>query len=197
LERVNSPDAADVMKIIAVVLLFCLLAAAGCAQRKAPNTATPRGADMPADEQDSLNRQISILIDADALHRICARTAHDEAASESILGIADKRDSQRRLLQEYVLNAGGSPDEFGEALGVGHRVFMRARTVFEPDKKVAIEEVLRGEYYILKIAGGMDKELAGIRRSSGLEDMMKDVQGDIDRLETMLRESGWPEFGPH
>jgi hypothetical protein len=43
----------------------------------------------------------------------------------------------------------------------------------------------------------MDERLIRPGGADGVDEMMFDVKGDISRLETMLSESGWPEFGPH
>lgn len=180
---------------IALATLIGMAPVAGCAKRAAPTIVAPLDTRFARADEKSLNRFISILIDADALYRMCAEKSKNRDTRELILLVARKRNDQRRKLQEYIVKAGGSPDEYGEALGTGHRMFMEVRMLFEPSKKVAIEEVLRGEYYILKVGDKMGE--APAIQAAGVDDVIQDVRRDVPRLETMLQENGWPQFGPH
>lgn len=135
-------------------------------------------------EIDALNGIISILIDAEEIYSQAADMPDDNEDVRMILAdLAVERENQTIALQKRVRALGGEPDEFGEAVGTTHRAFAQLRTIVDNDTEVAIEEVLRGERYIVDEIG---KLLTGDITPEGeliLETLRNEVYLDIQRLE--------------
>ena len=109
----------------------------------------------------------------------------NEMVRSVLKDLASEREAQMIALQQRVESIGGEADQFGEAVGTGHRVFAQVRTVFDDDTEVAIEEVLRGERYIFDEIG---KTLEGDISAEGetiLESLRDKVYADIKRLEDL------------
>ncbi|MBC7769395.1 MAG: PA2169 family four-helix-bundle protein [Phycisphaerales bacterium] len=90
-----------------------------------------------------------ILIDASALYGAAAEQAQDETYARQLSGLSDARQSMTNLFQARVARLGGDPAESGQALGTAHRMFMDARMLGDDDTKVAVQEALRGENYLV------------------------------------------------
>ena len=137
-------------------------------------------------EIDALNGIISILIDARAIYDQASDMPDDNEMVRSVIkDLASEREAQLIALQQRVESIGGEADQFGEAVGTGHRAFAQVRTVFDDDTEVAIEEVLRGERYIVDEIG---KTLVGDISAEGetiLEALRDEVYADIKRLEDL------------
>lgn len=170
---------------------FVALGLAACASGTPPpqEQAKPTAelSKTEAGEVAALNRLVSILIDANTLYHEAAEIPDEPGISPLIEEIAIKRDRQREELQKIVMQIGGTPDKMGEALGTGHRAFMRSRALMENDSKVAIEEVLRGEYYIIEVVDGCIETDATDASMSWLQGLRSDTQADITRLESLLK----------
>ena len=139
-----------------------------------------------AAEIEALNHIISILIDAEALYADAANIPDSNEQVRDILAqYAIRRGDQAIELQERVAALGGTADEWGEAIGTTHRALTQFRTLFDNDTEVAIEEVLRGERYIVDEIG---EALTGDLTPQGeiiLEALRVQVVADIERLETL------------
>lgn len=137
-------------------------------------------------EIDALNGIISILIDARAIYEQASDMPDDNETVRLVLkDLASERETQMITLQQRVESIGGEADQFGEAVGTGHRIFAQIRTAFDNDTEVAIEEVLRGERYIVDEIG---KTLEGDISEEGeaiLETLRDKVYADIKRLEDL------------
>ena len=137
-------------------------------------------------EIDAMNKITSILIDAEAIYTQASDMPDkNEGVRLFLKDLAAERESQTVALQQRVLALGGEPDQFGEAVGTTHRAFASLRTLFDNDTEVAIEEVLRGERYIVEKIG---KVLEGDISEEGetiLETLRADVMADITRLEDL------------
>ena len=131
---------------------------------------------------------VSILIDASALYKEAATIPDNEPAiSQHLELLAAERDQQREYLQARVVALGGKADTMGEALGTGHRAFTLLRTAVDNDTEVAIEEVLRGERYIVEEIGKI--QTTGLTPDSVelLNSLRENVQDDIVTLEALDR----------
>lgn len=137
-------------------------------------------------EINALNEITSILIDAEAIYMQASDMPDkNEGVRVFLKDLAAERESQTVALQQRVMTLGGEPDQFGEAIGTTHRAFASLRTLFDNDTEVAIEEVLRGERYIVEEIG---KVLEGDISEEGeaiLEALRADVMDDIVRLEDL------------
>lgn len=135
-------------------------------------------------EINEMNKIVSVLIDAEALYTDAAEIPDNEDGVRNWLDdLAAERAAQREALQARVALLGGEADEFGEATGTTHRVFTQIRTAFSDDTEVAVEEVLRGERYIVEQIG---EALTGDLTPEGeqiLIDLRADIEADIEMLE--------------
>lgn len=182
-----------------IVIGFCAaLMLTGCAR------GTMDTKDAPASEQtaerneiETLNRMVSILIDANTLYHEAANIPDEPGIAEPIRTLATKRDRQRGELQKLIMTLGGKPDTFGEALGTAHRSWTQGRTVMESDTKVAIQEVLRGEYYIIEVIDGChDVPLSEVSRN-WLNALRSDTEAEIEILQSLLTDKGFRRFDPN
>lgn len=146
-------------------------------------------ADAREEEVEMLNDVTSIFIDAEALYGDAAKLPdNDETVRMIISEIAQERSAQRADLQSYVSQLGGEPDSMGEALGAGHRVFTQMRTAFSNDSAVALQEVLRGERYIVDEIGKVLEKgdnLSGVSIEK-LNLIRANVMEDIREIETFM-----------
>lgn len=137
-------------------------------------------------EINALNGIVSILIDARAIYEQASDMPDDNEMVRAVLkDLASERETQMITLQQRVESIGGEADQFGEAVGTSHRVFAQIRTAFDNDTEVAVEEVLRGERYIVDEIG---KTLEGDISEEGeaiLEALRDKVYADIKRLEDL------------
>ncbi len=146
-------------------------------------------AEAREEEVEMLNDVTSVFIDAEALYGDAAKLPdNDDQVRMIITQIAQERAAQRADLQEYVSQLGGEPDSMGEALGAGHRVFTQMRTAFSNDSAVALQEVLRGEHYIVdEIGKALEKgdNLSGVSIEK-LNLIRANVMEDIREIETFM-----------
>lgn len=178
--------------------LCAALILAGCARGTIDKQAEP-ASEQTAErsEIETLNRMVSILIDANTLYHEAANIPDEPGIAEPIRTLATKRDRQRGELQKIIMTLGGKPDTFGEALGTAHRSWTQGRTVMENDTKVAIQEVLRGEYYIIEIIDGChDVPLSQVSRN-WLDALHSDTEADIEILQSLLTDKGFRRFDPN
>ncbi|MFC7291889.1 PA2169 family four-helix-bundle protein [Hirschia litorea] len=146
-------------------------------------------ADAREEEVEMLNDVTSIFIDAEALYGDASKLPdNDDQVRMIITEIAQERAAQRADLQAYVNELGGEPDSMGEALGAGHRAFTQMRTAFSNDSAVALEEVLRGERYIVDEIGKVLQKgdnLSGVSIEK-LNMIRANVMEDIREIETYM-----------
>ncbi|MAK61555.1 MAG: hypothetical protein CMK09_11285 [Ponticaulis sp.] len=148
----------------------------------------PDVAPASAAEIERLNDLVSVYIDAEALYTEAAELPDNQPmVREELAKLAEERSKQREYLQARVAKLGGEPDTAGEALGTTHRVFTEMRTVFSEDSEAAIEEVLRGERYIVE-------EISEFMTTSPTEDTVEllvilrdDAEIHIEELEKLDR----------
>ena len=186
------------MRILGALVISVALALSGCARGKIEDSGTSESTlSAQRDEIRTLNRMVSILIDANTLYHEAANIPDEPGIAPPIRSLADKRDRQRAELQDIVLNLGGRPDTYGEALGTAHRSWTQARTAMESDTKVAIQEVLRGEYYIIEIIDECHQVRLSDVSAEWLSDLRADVETDIEILQELLISSGFSRFDPN
>ncbi len=139
------------------------------------------------EEIGEMNEVASILIDAEELYSDASKLPDsDTPVREHLMELSKERAQQREEIQQFVASKGAEADTYGEALGTGHRAFTQMRTAFENDKVVAVEEVLRGEKYIVdQINERIDsKEIASEDAVTLLKDIRAEVEASIAELET-------------
>lgn len=180
---------------IRTLLAATALATAGVTACATSQPEPMRAADAPElapqtkAEISALNDLASIFIDAEALYREAAvMPDNDQRVNVSLEALADQRTVELEKLQNRVTTLGGEADQFGEALGTGHRVFTIARTAFSDDTEVAIEEVLRGERYIVDQINKHMTETYTPETKAMLKTIRTQVQADIDSLVNLKKE---------
>ncbi|WP_300390777.1 PA2169 family four-helix-bundle protein [Henriciella sp.] len=147
---------------------------------------TAQQSEAMKEEISELNRLTRIYIDAAALYKQAADIPDEKNGLKPVLlDLAKKRNAQRDLLQARVITLGGNPAEHGQALGTMHRSFTAMRTIVDKDTEVAVEEVLRGERYLLEeINKAMDAAVTPDTRSM-LAQLRTDADAQIARLEAL------------
>ena len=137
-------------------------------------------------EIDALNKVVSVLIDAEEIYGQAAKMPdEDPRVSESLTALWTSTQSQVETVQERVVALGGEADEAGEALGTGHRAFAVLRTMVDEDTDVALEEVLRGERYLVETIESAMEDVTSTESKTLLAGMKAQVQADIASLETL------------
>ncbi len=141
------------------------------------------------EEIGELNKLTRIYIDAAALYKQAADIPDEtNGLKPALLELAKEKNAQLDLLQEQVLSLGGEPAERGQALGTAHRGFTSLRTMVDNDSEVAVEEVLRGERYILEeINKALPKTMTPTSRTL-LAQLRTDAETQISRLEAVDKE---------
>jgi uncharacterized protein (TIGR02284 family) len=184
------------MRLTIWLLAPLLILSAGCARGTIESKEVHPNAAQAATETEieTLNQMVSILIDANTLYREAAALPDEPGIAAPIIKIADKRNVQRSELQDIIMESGAAPDTYGEALGTAHRSWTQARTAMESDTKVAIQEVLRGEYYIIKIIDECHQGPLSEKSSDWLNVLKEDVNTDIETLQTLLVSKGYKRF---
>lgn len=171
----------------AALALPAMMAACSSAGLSGPEqAAVQQNAEMSEamqDEVSELNRLTRIYIDAAALYKQAADIPDETNGLKPVLlDLAKKRNAHRDALQKRVIAVGAVPAEHGEALGTAHRAFTSLRTVVDKDTEVAVEEVLRGERYILdEINKAMAKAVTPETRTL-LSQLRTDADAEIARL---------------
>jgi uncharacterized protein (TIGR02284 family) len=89
------------------------------------------------------------LIDASSVYGAAADEADDQAYATRIRELAGRRYHMANEFQAQVALLGGNPAEIGSPVGTAHRVVLEARQLGNADTRVAVEEALRGENYLL------------------------------------------------
>ena len=161
-----------------------------CAMTSEPNPTAVAEQQMvepaSAAEIERLNDFTSAMIDAEALYKEAANMPDNDEGVRVYLGeLASKRAEQREYLQARVEALGGNADVAGEALGTGHRIFTQIRTAFSDDTEVAIEEVLRGEHYLVDQIGKIMTASPSTDTADLLSTIRTDIQSDIVDLEAL------------
>ncbi len=144
------------------------------------------------DEVDELNEIASILIDAEELYTDAANLPDgDDEVREHLVALSAERAEQREEIQQLVIDKGAEPDTYGEALGTAHRAFAQLRTTVSEDSVVALEEVLRGEKYIVdEINARLEGDDVMSPEALHLLHMIKmDVSASVEKLEAKLGEA--------
>jgi uncharacterized protein (TIGR02284 family) len=102
-----------------------------------------------AAETNNLNHLTRVAIDATRLYDEAADEADDADLQTQLRSISSQRKAFAQNLQLRVASLGGDPAETGEATGVIHRSFTALRGLVENDSVAAVDEVYRGESYII------------------------------------------------
>lgn len=124
-----------------------------------------------------------ILIDASSLYDAAAEQSTNEAYAQQLRNISERRRAMVDVFQARVASLGGAPTETGQALGTAHRVFMDARMLGDSDTKVAVQEALRGENYLVdQLTEAKDDAEVGSQTRSFLDSQLTGVVADRDRL---------------
>lgn len=135
-------------------------------------------------EIDELNQLTRIYIDSVTIYQEAANKSNDlHGLKPAIIEIAQERNRQRVQLQDRVIALGGTPAEYGEASGTVRRSMASIRSILQDDNKVALEEVLRTERYILReVDDAMNKTVTPESRQL-LGQLRTDADQQIARLE--------------
>lgn len=176
--------------LLATVALTVPLAFGACstagltpAEEAVAERTAPMSEAMQA-EVTELNDLTRVYIDAAALYKQAADIPDESnGLKPALLQLAKEKNEQREELQERVMMLGGEPAEMGEALGTMHRGFTSLRTIVDNDSEVAVEEVLRGERYILdEINDAMPKAITPESKAL-LAELRTNAEAEIARLE--------------
>ena len=170
---------------LALPLSFAACSSAGLtpSETAVAETPVPMSETMQK-EVAELNKLTRIYIDAAALYKQAANIPDDtKSLKPALLELAKEKNMQRDLLQDRVLEIGGKPAEHGEALGTAHRGFTSLRTIVDNDTEVAVEEVLRGERYILEELNKAMPNTVTPETKQLLANLRTDTEREISRLE--------------
>ena len=134
-------------------------------------------------EVKELNELTRIYIDAVNLYQQAANTSKDlYTLKPELVEMAQTRNNQRAMLQDRVIAMGAKPAEYGETFGTVRRSLTSLRSVVGDKDDVAIQEVLRGERYILQeINRAMDTAVTPESRTL-LGQLRTDTDAQIARL---------------
>jgi len=137
-------------------------------------------------EMDELNQLTKIYIDTVTIYQEAANKSNDlHGLKPAVIELAQERNRQRVELQDRVIALGGKPAEYGEASGTVRRSLSSIRSVLQDDDKVALQEVIRTERYILReVSDAMDKAVTPETRQL-LGRLRTDADQQIARLEEM------------
>lgn len=165
------------------VLAVTALALGACAQMKTgarpdPTDAAILQADPAiATETQNLNRLTRIAIDANRLYDQAAEEADDADLQAALRTMSEQRKAFAQKLQNRVAMLGGKPAETGQATGAVHRSFLTLRSFVQNDSVAAMEEVYRGETFIIE---QLDRTLQGYLT----DESRQLVQGEFNRVMT-------------
>ena len=95
-----------------------------------------------------LNSLIETTIDSADGYEQAASTASDSELAQLFRRFASERRSVVADLRSHVIRLGGRPEDDGTLLAGAHRAFINLKSMFESNRKSALEEVERGESYI-------------------------------------------------
>lgn len=96
----------------------------------------------------TLNSLIETTIDsADGYEQAAAHDKADDL-SQTFRQFAAERRSIVADLRGHVVRLGGTPEDDGSLLAAAHRQFLNLRSMFDSDRRTAINEVERGEDFI-------------------------------------------------
>ncbi len=165
------------------------LALGACATNEAPpnspqanlaeQVTTPQSPDVA-----QLRGITRTLIDASTLYRAAADESDNQAYAQQIRALADRRQTMADAFQARVAALGGNPAEVGSPVGTAQRAFLEARQLGDADTKVAVEEALRGENYLLEQLSEATQDTAlNAETRAFLSAQAEQVRADRDRLQ--------------
>jgi uncharacterized protein (TIGR02284 family) len=176
------------MKYLACAL--SLVALSACSTNPAPDMAAQSV--VPAAERTNMqNADVNALqgltrhlIDASSLYSAAAQDSENVAYSAQLNALSERRRAMTNLFQARVASMGVAPAESGDPIGTAHRVFMEARSLGNADTKVAVQEALRGENYLLgEITSAANNMELGVSTRNFLNQQIASVTADRDRLQ--------------
>lgn len=97
-----------------------------------------------------LNELIVTTLDSVKGYSEAADDANNPTFKSLFRQWSDERLRVARRLQDQVRNLGGAPEDDGSLLGASHRAFLNLRDSFSKGDKGVVEEVERGEDYIVE-----------------------------------------------
>lgn len=173
---------------LAATALACALSFGACTSLPSNEVPTEAAATQLAasetlqKEVRGLNNLIAIMSDANKLYTEASQMSGDAALAQMLEDIAASREGFGIALQDRVADLGGDPATRGEALGTGHRAFTQGRALVQNNSMVAVEEVLRGENYLLDEMAALLED--GLSRESEqmLEAELQEVRADRNAL---------------
>lgn len=125
---------------------------------------------------DVLNELIEVTLDSADGYREAAK----DAGADRYREIFDRRAHDRQQivlrLQEQVRTLGGQPEDDGSLLAAAHRVFLTLRDRMSDGDSAVLEEVERGEDFILE---KFDDALADDSVSPAVADSIRIAYGSI------------------
>jgi uncharacterized protein (TIGR02284 family) len=97
-----------------------------------------------------LNELIVTTLDSVEGYEEAAKDAYNPTFKSLFSQWSNERREIVRALQNQVRTLGGNPDDDGSTLAAAHRVFLNLRDSFSKGDKSVVEEVERGEDYIME-----------------------------------------------
>ncbi len=159
-----------------------------------------------ASETQSLNRLTRIAIDANRLYDQAAENADDPDLQAALRTLSEQRKTFAQNLQNRVVILGGKPAETGQATGAVHRSFLALRGLVQNDSVAAVEEVYRGETYIIEqlnraLQGSLSPESRQLvqgeyERVTATRERVEQVKLQIERKLASKVGSGTVDTGP-
>jgi uncharacterized protein (TIGR02284 family) len=125
---------------------------------------------------DVLNDLIEVTLDSADGYREAAKDAGSTSYRETFTRRAHDRQQIAQRLQEQVRALGGVAEDDGSVLAAAHRVFLAIRDRMSEGDEAVIQEVERGEDFILE---KFDDALADVALSAVVADAIRIAYGSI------------------
>lgn len=175
-----------------ILALALVVAATACAVDDAPRgraaLAVPVAEPADTSSIDTLRGLDRILIDASSLYDQAANASPDASYAGELRRLAAAR---RALIPQFdaeIARIGGQPPREGQALGAMHRAFLEARLLGSSDSKVAVDEALRGENYLVdELRRAVADRDISVETRRFLEGKLDEVTRDRERLAAFAR----------
>ncbi|GAN00036.1 hypothetical protein U91I_03699 [alpha proteobacterium U9-1i] len=183
------------MKYLACALSVVALSA--CSTNPAPDMAaqsvipSAERTNMQNADVNALQGITRHLIDSSSLYAAAAQDSENPAYTAQLNALSDRRRAMTNLFQARVAAMGAAPAESGDPIGTAHRVFMEARSLGNADTKVAVQEALRGENFLLtEITASANNMQLGASTRNFLNQQIAEVTADRDRLQVYASSLG-------
>ena len=143
--------------------------------------AEQRGADVK-----ELNKLVSIFIDSGELYKDAAKMTNTPSHAAVLNRLSDSRMARAKEGQRRVAALGGDPATKGEALGVGHMALMKVREAVGNDTKIAMDETLRGEDYVVdQIEKRLEDPEISSMSQNWLTQILPEIKSERDEIKAL------------